>query len=98
MEKIKLTNRGKEILLLLKENKYKVEESDYSELELLTFEGLGQGTKGLSDSYITYQLTDKGKAYLLSNPKLNNPSIFDDKKYIVTTIISIIALILSIIK
>lgn len=98
MEKIKLTNRGKQILFLLKECKYKVEESDYEELNLLMIEGLGQGTKGLSDSFITYQLTEKGKAYLLSNPKLNNPSIFDDKKYIVTTIISIIALILSIIK
>lgn len=98
MKKIKLTNRAKEILLLLKENKYKVKKSDYSDLKLLAFEGLGQGTEGLSDSYITFQLTDKGKAYLHSNPKLNNPSIFDDKKYIVTTIISIIALILSIIK
>ena len=93
MEKIKLTKRGKKILLLLKEGKYKPEKSDFNELNLLTIEGLG-----LCDSFITYQLTDKGKAYLLSNPKLKNPSIFDDKKYIVTTIISIIALILSIIK
>ena len=98
MEKIKLTKRGKKILLLLKEGKYKPEKSYFNELNLLTIEGLGQGTRGLCDSFITYQLTDKGKAYLLSNPKLKNPSIFDDKKYIVTTIISIIALILSIIK
>ena len=98
MEKIKLTKRGKEILLLLSEKKYKPQEMDKEELNLLTIEGLGKGNKISGDVYITYQLTDYGKAYLLSNPQLKNPSIFDDKKYIVTTIISIIALILSIIK
>ena len=67
MEKIKLTKRGKKILLLLKEGKYKPEKSDFNELNLLTIEGLGQVTRGLCDSFITYQLTDKGKAYLLSN-------------------------------
>lgn len=98
MEKIKLTTRGKEILLQMKEGKYKPIKPDTEELNLLGIEGLGQGTRAIGDYYINYQLTDKGKAYLLSNPKLKNPSIFDDKKYIVTTIISIIALILSIIK
>lgn len=97
MEKIKLTKRGKEILLLLKEGKYKPEKSDYEELNLLTIEGLGQGARGLRDSFITYQLTDYGKAYLLSNPQLMNPSIWDDKKYIITTGVAIIALFISII-
>lgn len=55
MEKIKLTKRGKKILLLLKEGKYKPEKSDFNELNLLTIEGLGQGTRGLCDSFITYQ-------------------------------------------
>lgn len=45
MEKIKLTKRGKKILLLLKEGKYKPEKSDFNELNLLTIEGLGQGQK-----------------------------------------------------
>ena len=58
---------------------------DKEKLNLLTIEGLGKGNKVSGDVYITYQLTDYGKAYLLSNPKLKTPSIFDDKKYIVTT-------------
>ena len=34
---------------------------------------------------------------MYDNPKLNNPSIWDDKKYIITTVISVVALIISII-
>ena len=49
---------------------------DKEKLNLLTIEGLGKGNKVSGDVYITYQLTDYGKAYLLSNPKLKNPSIF----------------------
>ncbi|MDE5783044.1 MAG: hypothetical protein K2H97_01800 [Prevotella sp.] len=96
MEKIKLTKRGREILLLIKENRYNLTKSDYEELNLLTVEGLGQGTKAYGDSYINYRLTDKGRAYLLSNPQLKNPSIWDDKKYIITTGVAIIALFISI--
>lgn len=34
MEKIKLTKRGKKILLLLKEGKYKPEKSDFNEPQI----------------------------------------------------------------
>ena len=43
------------------------------------------------------ELTDKGKAYIASNPSLKNPTIWDDKKYIINTIISVAALIVAII-
>ena len=42
-------------------------------------------------------LTDRGKAYIASNPTLKNPTIWDDKKYIINTIISVAALIVAII-
>ena len=43
------------------------------------------------------ELTDRGKAYIASNPSLKNPTIWDDKKYIINTIISVAALIVAII-
>lgn len=97
MDKIKLTKRAKEILRLLKENKYKLSDNDKEDLNLLEIEGLGSGQKLSDHSYNTFRITDKGKAYIYSNPKLNNPSIWDDKKYIITTTISILALVISII-
>ena len=43
------------------------------------------------------QLTNKGRAYIATNPSLNNPTIWDDKKYIINTIISVLALVVAII-
>lgn len=97
MEKIKLSNRAKEILRLLKDKKYNVNDDDREDLNLLEMEGLGSGQKLTDHSYNTFRITDKGRAYIYSNPKLYNPSIWDDKKYIITTVISVLALILSLI-
>lgn len=97
MDKIKLTERAKEILRLLKDNKYKVRDADREDLNLLEIEGLGTGQRLTDHSFHTFKITDMGSAYLYSNPKLSNPSIWDDKKYIITTLISVVALIISII-
>lgn len=97
MEKIKLTKGAKEILRLLYAKKYEPQEKDYNDLNLLAIEGLAFGQKLIGNQYNTFTITDLGRAYIYSNPKLSNPSIWDDKKYIITTLISIIALILSLI-
>lgn len=99
MERIKLTKRGKEILLLLNNNKYVIQDTDEEAKELLFLsqEGLVLGKKQIASSLPVIFLTPKGKAYILSNPKLKNPSIWDDNKFKIATIISIITLILTII-
>ncbi|GEM_PF-1970348 len=95
MNKIKLTERAKKILYLLKDLKYEVTNEDSEDLNLLEIEGLGYGQKLTNGSYITFSITDKGRAYISSNPELRNPSIWDDKKYIIKTAISILAIIIS---
>ncbi|MBR6197125.1 MAG: hypothetical protein IKQ72_05930 [Bacteroidaceae bacterium] len=97
MNKIYLTKRAKEILRLLNEKKYKLSDNDKDDLILLEIEGLGSGKKLVGQSYCTFIITEKGKAYIYSNPRLRNPSIWDDKKYIINTIISVISIIISII-
>ena len=42
-------------------------------------------------------LTDRGRAYIACNPTLKNPTIWDDRKYIINMIISVAALIVAII-
>ena len=93
MEKIKLTKRAKEILKQREKNNYKYKIEDRKDILLLAEEGLLKATKTTTE--IIIKLTDKGEAYLHINPKLNNPSIWDDKKYLITTAIAIIALIMS---
>lgn len=96
MEKIELTKRGRKILFLLKEKKYTPLNEDSEELNLLAEEGLGNGTRRFDQTFVDFKLTDKGRAYLLSNPKLKGPSIWDDKKYWITTGFTFVALALSI--
>ncbi len=99
MEKIKLTERGKEILLLLDNEEYILQDTDEEAKELLflTIEGLIGSKTQVASQYPLIYLKPKGKAYLLSNPNLDNPSIWDDTKFKITTIISIIILGLTII-
>lgn len=71
-------------------------EEDLKVFMILENESLVHGTKG-KDGILAPRLTAMGEAYIASNPKLKNPSIWEDTKYIINTTISIIALIISLI-
>ena len=97
MNKIKLSDNAKRILLALGKDtdfNYDYKDSDEKDLVLLEIEGL-------VDPCWTYNgpspyITERGIAYVHMNPELKDPTIWDDKKYWVTTGISVIALIVSI--
>lgn len=99
MEKIPLTNKGKSILKELQKNSYppSVPDDDIEDIILLQEERLITAHRTNQGHFCVVRLTDKGRAYLHANPKLKDPSIWDDKKYWITTAISVIAIILSII-
>ncbi len=96
MDKIKLTDNAKRILLALsKEEELRLTDADEKDLILLEQEGLVNPNWTHDGPYP--DIMDKGIAYVLMNPKLKNPSIWDDKKYWITTGISVLALIISLI-
>lgn len=96
MEKIKLTNNAKRILLILNKNEEPViSDADDRDLYLLEQEELIV-LDGCKNGYPFPEITRKGLSYVQMNPKLSNPSIWDDKKYWITTGISLAALALSI--
>jgi len=96
MEKIKLTNNAKRILLILNKNEEPViSDADEMDLYLLEQEELIV-LEGCKNGYPFPEITRKGLSYVQMNPKLSNPSIWDDKKYWITTGISLAALALSI--
>ena len=96
MEKIKLTNNAKRILLILNKNEEPViSDADERDLYLLEQEELIV-LEGCKNGYPFPEITRKGLSYVQMNPKLSNPSICDDKKYWITTGISLAALALSI--
>lgn len=94
MEKITLNDNCKKLLKEIKSGSYQnIIESDIEDLEFLKTMGLIDAV-AITPEYVV-RLTDKGKAYLHSNPDLKNPSIWDDKKYWINTAISILALIVA---
>lgn len=96
MEKIKLTNNAKRILLILNKNEEPViSDADERDLYLLEQEELIV-LEGCKNGYPFPEITRKGLSYVQMNPKLSNPSIWDDKKYWITTGISLATLVLSI--
>ena len=102
MEKVKLSKDSKRILLALYNGKYpdRVPESDLEFFNLLEVEGFVKSAHAKGDGHMEMlapRLTEEGKAYITTNPTLKNPSIWDDKKYIINTIISVLALIVAII-
>lgn len=99
MDKIKFSKDEKRVLLALAKGEYpnQVPEQDYGIMNLLEVYNLVSTTKVIGDRMIAPHLTDRGKAYLTANPKLKNPSILDDKKYVINTIISVAALTVAII-
>lgn len=98
MDRIKLSKEEKLLLKRLSARKYpdQVLEEDLKVFMILENESLVHGTKG-KDGILAPRLTAMGEAYITSNPKLKNPSIWEDTKYIINTTISIIALIISLI-
>lgn len=95
MDKIYLTDNAKRILLSLKQDEdFMPKETDENDVILLEQEELLHAERKC-DGLAFVELTDKAIAYMHVNPKLNNPSIWDDKKYIITTLIAILALIVS---
>lgn len=96
MEKIKLTNNAKRILLILNKNEEPViSDADERDLYLLEQEELIV-LEGCKNGCPFPEITRKGLSYVQMNPKLSNPSIWDDKKYWITTGISVVALAFSI--
>lgn len=98
MDRIKLSKEEKLLLKRLSARKYpdQVLEEDLKVFMILENESLVHGTK-CKDGILAPRLTAMGEAYIASNPKLKNPSIWEDTKYIINTTISIIALIISLI-
>ena len=96
MEKIKLNDNCKRLLKEIKSGSYQnIIESDIEDLKFLKTIGLINAVAIIPEYVVS--LTDKGGAYLHSNPNLKNPSILDDKKYLINTAISVFALIVAII-
>ena len=96
MDKIKLNDKCKDILMAIKSDTYGDDIANSEDINFLCTLGLIDVTS-TKDGDSVDGLTDKGRAYLHSNPTLKNPSILDDKKYLINTAISILALIVSII-
>ena len=94
MDKIELTTKSKRILLALSKNEeLEYKDSDENDYLLLEQEGL-INLDWTFDGPLP-DITNKGKAYVHVNPELKNPSIWDDKKYLITTGISLVAFFLS---
>lgn len=99
MQRIKLTPNAKRILKELSNGVHYVEISEEYDLDgkLLWHEKLITGVPNEAGTIIAPRISEIGKLYLYINPKLKNPSIWEDKKYWITTAISLAALIMSII-
>ena len=96
MDNIKLNNKCKAILRAIKNDTYEDNITNSEDINFLCTLGLIDVTS-TKDGDSVDGLTDKGRAYLHSNPTLKNPSIWDDKKYWINTAISVLALIVAII-
>lgn len=95
MDRIQLNNREKEILGLLKSGQFPavVEKKDEMPVKKLIYEGFVVCKENEYGTMLVPNLTEKGELYLYDNPKLKNPSVFQDKGFVV----SIIAIVISII-
>jgi len=92
-----LSKRAKEILLQKANLNYEIAKEDNAALLELEDMGLMHITK-LTDGTLWHcSISDKGKTYIALNPKLTNPKIWNDKKWLIGTIISIVGILVSII-
>ena len=94
MENIELTDMAKIILLLVDEGHYVSPQSKEEErhVALLVYEELvdSQCTKDSMYDYDSLEITTKGRAYLVCNPELQNPSVLKDFKFLTSTAISLV--------
>ena len=98
MERIYLTKSCKRILQAIKNKKYSnIPKNDTEDLLLLEQMGLVDVKWCEFGFAIIVNLSNKGVAYMRVNPELKNPSIWDDKKYWINTVISVLALIVAIV-
>jgi len=95
MERIYLNSREKKIIKQIQNSTYMeaVKQQDKMPMKKLIYEGLVCCKETDLGGMILPELTNKGELYLYDNPKLKNPSIFQDKGFVV----SIVAIIISII-
>ena len=98
MDRIELPKSCKNILFAIKDKRYSdIPKDDYLDLHLLEYEGLVDVKWSEFGFAILANLTHKGIVYMHSNPKLKNPSIWEDTKYWITTAFALVASIISII-
>lgn len=98
MEKIYLSKDCKKILRAIRDKQYNdIPKSDTADLLLLEQKDLTDVKRNDSGRAVIVTLSSNGIIYLRTNPKLCNPSIFDDKKFWINTAISLLAIIISII-
>ncbi len=97
MEKIYLSKACEKILRAIRDKQYHdIPKSDTEDLLLLEQKGLINVVWCELGYAVIVNLSPKGITYLHVNPKLCNPSIFDDKKFWINTAISLLAVIISI--
>lgn len=101
MERIRLSKDSKRVLVALYNFNYgnRVPETDLDVFNILEVEGLTISAHAKGEGHVEFlnpRLTEEGRAYIASNPSLKNPSIWDDKKYIINTFISVVALAVAI--
>ena len=98
MEKIYLPKSCKKILRKIQNNEYdRIPVQDTADLLFLEHNGLVRVVWCEFGYAAIANLTEKGIIYLHINPKLKNPSIFEDKKFWINTAISVAALVVAII-
>lgn len=95
MEKIELPDECKFILLCIANKSFRptLKEEEKGWLAILEKEGLIELIKDAKGGCITSKLTTNGRAYLTANPKLKNPSFWDDKHALVDHLINFVGLI-----
>jgi len=95
MEKIKLTKRGQVIFRSICKGTYQDVGVETDQYELLILEKERLITIRYTTCGLEGNITRFGAAYYQFNPTLANPTIWDDTKYIITTSISILAILIS---
>ena len=98
MERIHLSKPCKRILRAIKDGKYhSIPQSDTEDLLVLEHKGLVDVQWCEFGYAIIANLSNIGIAYMRSNPRLKNPSILQDPKIWISTLISLLALAVSIV-
>lgn len=99
MERIELSKRQKALYKAIAREEYPnvCNKEDIEDIIVLREMGFVHGTNVMSGDIVAVRLSEQGRAYLHQNPKLKNPSVWQDKKYIINTAISLVALVVSII-